>query len=124
MMPRDRAATYVNRGIINMIQGRDRDADADFDSALALNRNLSDAWLNKGFLRIRNGDGRDALPLLQEGINRNPDRQALAIFARGVAYEQMGEFDSAYRDLKRAHSLEPRWALPKEYLTRYQVVSR
>jgi len=75
-------------------------------------------------LRIRNGDGRDALPLLQEGINRNPDRQALAIFARGVAYEQMGEFDSAYRDLKRAHSLEPRWALPKEYLTRYQVVSR
>lgn len=124
MMPRDRAATYVNRGIINMMQGHDADADADFNSALVLNRDLPDAWLNKGFLRIRNGDGRDALPLLQEGISRNPDRQALAIFARGVAYEQMGDFGSAYRDLKRAHSLEPRWALPKEYLTRYQVVSR
>lgn len=124
MQPRDRAATYVNRGIINMIQGRDADADADFDSALALNRDLPDAWLNKGFLRIRNGDGRDALPLLQEGIKRSPDREALAIFARGVAYEQMGQFDSAYRDLKRAHDLEPRWALPREYLTRYQVVSR
>ena len=124
MMPRDRAATYVNRGIINMMQGHDADADADFNSALALNRDLPDAWLNKGFLRIRNGDGRDALPLLQEGISRNPDRKALAIFARGVAYEQMGEFDSAYKDLKRAHDLEPRWALPKEYLTRYQVVSR
>src|SRR5690242_6903345 len=124
MMPTDRAATYVNRGIINMMQGHDADADADFNSALALNKDLPDAWLNKGFLRIRNGDGRDALPLLQEGINRNPDRQALAIFARGVAYEQMGDFDSAYRDLRRAHNLEPRWALPKEYLTRYQVVSR
>ena len=124
MMPRDRAATYVNRGIINMMQGHDADADADFNSALALNRDLPDAWLNKGFLRIRNGDGRDALPLLQEGISRNPDRQALALFARGVAYEQMGEFDSAYKDLKRAHDLEPRWALPKEYLTRYQVISR
>ena len=124
MQPRDRAATYVNRGIINMIQGHDANADADFDAALALNRDLPDAWLNKGFLRIRNGDGRDALPLLQEGIKRSPDRQALAIFARGVAYEQMGKFDSAYRDLRRAHDLEPRWALPKEYLARYQVVSQ
>jgi len=124
LMPRDRAATYVNRGIINMTQGHDANADADFDSALALNRDLPDAWLNKGFLRIRNGDGRDALPLLQEGISRNPERQALAIFARGVAYEQMGDFDDAYKDLRRAHALEPRWALPSEYLTRYQVVSR
>lgn len=124
LVPRDRAATYVNRGIIFMSQGRDRDADADFDAALALNRNLPDAWLNKGFLRIRNGEGREALPLLQEGISRSPERQALAIFARGVAYEQMGEFTSAYKDLKRAHDLEPRWGLPKEYLERYQVMTR
>jgi len=124
LQPRDRAATLVNRGIINMSQGHDRDADADFDGALALDRNLSDAWLNKGFLRIRRGDGRDALPLLQEGISRGPDRAALAIFARGVAYEQMGQFDSAYVDLKRAHDLEPRWQLPREYLARYQVVTR
>jgi tetratricopeptide (TPR) repeat protein len=124
LAPRDRAATLVNRGIINMYQGKDVDADADFDAALAMNRNLADAWLNKGFLRIRNGDGREALPLLQEGISRSPERQALAIFARGVAYEQMGEFTAAYKDLKRAHDLEPRWGLPREYLARYQVVSR
>jgi len=124
MSPSDRAATYVNRGILRMLRSKDADADSDFDSALALNRDLPDAWLNKGFLRIRNGDGRDALPLLQEGISRNPERQALAIFARGVAYEQMGDFDDAYKDLRRAHALEPRWALPSEYLARYQVVSR
>jgi tetratricopeptide (TPR) repeat protein len=124
LAPRDRAATLVNRGIIKMYQGKDVDADADFDAALAMNRNLADAWLNKGFLRIRNGDGREALPLLQEGISRSPERQALAIFARGVAYEQMGEFTAAYKDLKRAHDLEPRWGLPREYLARYQVVSR
>jgi tetratricopeptide (TPR) repeat protein len=124
MAARDRAATFVNRGIIFMAQGRDADADADFDAALAVNRDLADAWLNKGFLRIRKGDGRGALPMLQEGISRSPQRQALAIFARGVAYEQMGEFTSAYKDLKRAHDLEPRWGLPREYLARYQVVSR
>jgi tetratricopeptide (TPR) repeat protein len=107
-----------------MVAGNARDADADFDAALAIDRDLPDAWLNKGFLRLRLGDGREALPLLEEGISRNPERQALALFARGVAYEQMGEFRSAYVDLKRAHELEPRWSLPSEYLERYQVVRR
>ena len=120
----ERAATLVNRGIVEMTRNQDLLADADFDAALALNRDLSDAWLNKGFLRIRKGDGRDALPLLQQGIDRNPERQALAIFARGVAYEQMGEYRSAYADLKRAHQLEPDWSLPSEYLSHYRIVSR
>lgn len=120
----DRAGTYVNRGILRMIRGKDADADADFNAALALQHDLPDAWLNKGFLRLRQGNGRDALPLLQEGIKRNPEHVALAIFARGVAYEQMGEFNSAYTDLRRAHELEPRWSMPSEYLAHYRLVSR
>jgi tetratricopeptide (TPR) repeat protein len=120
----ERAATLVNRGIIEMARNQDLAADADFDAALTLNPNLPDAWLNKGFLRIRKGDGRDALPFLQQGIERKPDRQALAIFARGVAYEEMGQYRSAYADLTRAHQLEPRWSLPSEYLSHYRVISQ
>lgn len=120
----DRAGTYVNRGILEMNRGDDVEADADFNAALALDRDLPDAWLNKGFIRLRRGNGREALPLLEEGLKHNPDRRALAIFARGVAYEQMGEFDSAYADLKRAHEIEPGWALPSKYLSRYRVVTR
>ena len=124
LLARDRAATYVNRGILHMVAGHGRDADADFNAALALDQDLPDAWLNKGFLRLRQGKGREALPLLQRGIDQGPRRQALAYFARGVAYEQMGEFRSAYADLKRARDLEPRWSLPNEYLSRYQVSHR
>jgi tetratricopeptide (TPR) repeat protein len=120
----DRAATFVNRGILRMLQGHDPDADADFNAALRLESALSDAWLNKGFLLLRHGDGRDALPLLQKGIDTGARRQALAIFARGVAYEQMGQFSSAYADLKRAHELEPGWAMPSEYLSAYRVEQR
>jgi len=120
----DLAATYVNRGILNMVAGHARDADADFDAALALDRDLSDAYLNKGFLRLRQGKGSEALPLLQQGIDLGARRQALAYFARGVAYEQMGEFRSAYFDLKRARDMEPGWSLPNQYLTRYVVSSR
>lgn len=121
---RDRAATLVNRGILQMTRGKDAFADADFDAALQVDGDLPDAWLNKGFLRLRRGDGRSALPLLQSGIDRGARRQALAIFARGVAYEQMGQFSSAYADLKRAHELEPRWSMPTEYLANYRAAGR
>ena len=121
---RDRAGTLVNRGILQMERGKDALADADFDAAIRLDETLPDAWLNKGFLRLRRGEGRAALPLLQTGIDRGARRQALAIFARGVAYEQMGEFRSAYNDLRRANELEPRWAMPKEYLANYHVEGR
>jgi Flp pilus assembly protein TadD len=121
---RDRAGTFVNRGILQMVRGRDVLADRDFDAALRLDKALPDAWLNKGFLRLRRGDGRSALPLLQSGIDRGARRQALAIFARGVAYEQMGDFRSAYADLRRAQQLEPGWAMPSEYLANYRVEQR
>lgn len=117
----DRVATYVNRGIVHMVGGRLGLADADFDHALALENGLSDAWLNKGFLRIREGKGQEALPLLQKGIESGARRQALAYFARGVAHEQAGNYRAAYNDLRRARALEPEWKLPGEWLAHYQV---
>jgi len=117
----DRAATFVNRGILQMTAGRLSSADSDFDDALEINASLSDAWLNKGFLRIREGKGQEALPLVQKGIDNGARRQALAYFARGVAYEQAGDFRSAYNDLVKARQMEPKWALPKEWLAHYQI---
>jgi len=117
----DRAATFVNRGILQMTAGRLSSADSDFDDALEINASLSDAWLNKGFLRIREGKGQEALPLVQKGIDNGARRQALAYFARGVAYEQAGDFRSAYNDLVKARQREPKWALPKEWLAHYQI---
>jgi tetratricopeptide (TPR) repeat protein len=124
LMPHDRAGTLVNRGILYMTRNNAEAADADFDAALAVDKSLSDAWLNKGFLRLKEGDGRDALPLLQKGIETGARRQALAIFARGVAHEQMGDYRLAYADLKRAQELEPGWSLPTEYLANYRLVGR
>jgi tetratricopeptide (TPR) repeat protein len=117
----DRAATYVNRGIVYMSAGHFDEADADFDAALKIRDGLPDAWLNKGFLRIRQGHGRQALPLLQKGIDAGASRQALAIFARGVAYEQIGDYRSAYADLRRAQQLDPGWSLPRQYLAEYKA---
>lgn len=120
----DKAATYVNRGIVYMSAGRFALADADFDAALRISPGLPDGWLNKGFLRLRQGNGREALPLIQKGIDSGAGRQALAIFARGVAHEQMGNYAAAYADLRQARMLEPSWSMPREYLASYRVSSR
>ena len=120
----DRAATFVNRGIVYMSGGHFADADDDFDTALEISGNLPDGWLNKGFLRLRAGNGRDALPFIQKGIDAGAGRQALAFFARGVAYEQMGDYRAAYADLRRAQALEPGWSMPREYLATYRLAQR
>jgi len=120
----NRAATLVNRGVIRLIHNDLPGAEADFDAAIALRPNLSDAWLNKGFIRLRTGDGSAALPLLERALELRARRPALAYFARGIAHEQVGNVRAAYADLVRARDLEPGWSMPQQALARYSVVQR
>lgn len=120
----NRAATLVNRGVLRMIRRDFRGAEADFDSALALRPDWTDAWLNKAFLRLRAGDGSAALPLLEKAMKLQARRPALAYFARGIAHEQAGNLKAAYADLVRARDLEPGWSMPEQALARYQLVQR
>lgn len=120
----NRAATLVNRGVIRMIHSDVRGAEADFDAAIALRPNLSDAWLNKGFLRLRTGDGSAALPHLERALQLRTRRPALAYYARGIAHEQAGNMRAAYADLNRARDLEPGWSMPGQALARYTIVER
>ena len=124
LAPADRAATLVNRGIVHMVRGQRSAAEADFDAALALDARLADAYLNKGFLRIRTGEGREALPLIQKGLDLGAQEKAIAWFGRGVAHEQMGDYSRAYRDFQRARELAPDWDMPSTYLASYQVGAR
>ena len=120
----DRAATFVNRGILYKRRGQHAEAEADFDRALQLMPTLADAWLNKGFLHLAQGRGRTALPLIEKSLELRTRRPALALFARGIAHEQTGNLKAAYADLSRARQLEPAWDAPAEALERYRVRER
>ena len=120
----DRAATLVNRGVLHMIAGGHAEAERNFDSAIATDPTAADPWLNKAFLRLRQGDGGAALQLLERAMELDANREALAYFARGLAHEQTGDFRSAYADLRRASNLDPDWDLPAQQLARYEVRSR
>ncbi|MEO7240276.1 MAG: hypothetical protein ABIW16_02655 [Sphingomicrobium sp.] len=120
----DRAATLINRGVLHMIQGAYAAADRDYDAAAGLDPRLPDPWLNKAFIRIRQGAGSDAVPLLDKAIALGPRREALAYLARGMALEQAGRIPEAYADLRRAQQLEPKWWMPAKELARYEVRPR
>ncbi|HUG45244.1 MAG TPA: hypothetical protein VMK31_01870 [Sphingomicrobium sp.] len=120
----NRAATHVNRGVLRMIHQDYVAAERDFDTALALDPEQSDAWLNKGFLRLRHGDGAAALPYLERAMKLGMRRPALVYFARGIAHEQSGNLRAAYDDLRRAREMEPGWSMPEQALSRYQLVAR
>jgi tetratricopeptide (TPR) repeat protein len=117
----DRVATYVNRGIVRMNLRDQLGADHDFDTALQMDQNEPEAWLNKALLRLRQDRAADAMPLIERAIQAHTIRPALALYARGVANEQLGHLKAAYSDLSQARDMAPSWKLPAEQLARYQV---
>ena len=120
----DRVATFVNRGILNLASNNLRDANRDFDSAIALNANEPDAWLNKAIAQIREGKGRAALSMIELAIELQTRRPALAYYARGIVNEDLGNVRQAYADLIRARDLEPGWNDPVRELQRFRVARR
>ena len=119
----DRAATLVNRGIINM-QARKFDAAlADYDAAIKLTPDAAEAWINKGIALVQIGNRDDeAVMLLTQGIARNPKQPAVAYYSRAIAYEGLGRSRQAYEDYSRAAQLDPEWTEPAEQLQRFKVV--
>jgi tetratricopeptide (TPR) repeat protein len=119
--PQDRVATYVNRGILFLRRAKIHEANADFDTALKLDPNQAEAWLNKAIAHARFGKPVDALPFVAKALELNTRRPALAYFVRAMGLEDSGNIAGAYRDLKRAQQLEPGWKEPAIELRRFQV---
>lgn len=117
----ERAATFVNRGIIHLGRTNLRQADADFDAALAIEPGQAEAWLNKAILHVQSGRSKAAIPLAERALQLNTRRPAMAYFVRALANEDGGNVAAAYRDLQRARKLDPKWNEPAIELRRFAV---
>lgn len=121
----DRAATFVNRGIIQMQAKNLAAAIADYDAAIRSRPETAEAYVNKGIALLRQGDrDSEAVAQLSEGIARNPHRPEIAYYSRGVANEMLGRTRQAFEDYARAAQLAPDWAEPAAQLQRFQTVKR
>ena len=120
----DEVATFVNRGILKLRSGKVDESVADFDTALELDRNEPEAYLNKGMAFLHSpARAEEAIALFDEALAKKTKRPAIAHYGRAVAHEAQGRVKQAYLDYREASRLEPKWDQPKIELTRFRVES-
>lgn len=120
----DVVATHVNRGILRLRRNQVDLAMSDFDSAIRIDPNEPEAYLNKGAVYIRMENPGAALPLFSAALERNTSRPELAHYGRAIANETLGNVRAAYDDYRRATELSPNWAEPRTELRRFRVVEQ
>ncbi|HYC55639.1 MAG TPA: tetratricopeptide repeat protein [Candidatus Binatia bacterium] len=120
---RDTVATHVNRGILRLRRGDVDAAIADFDTAIRLDPQQPEAYLNKGAALIRLNNPAEALGLFTVALEHNTERPEIAHFGRAIANETLGNVREAYYDYRRASELDPDWQDPRTELARFRVVN-
>ncbi len=119
---RDRAATFVNRGIVHMQSRELKQAIADYEAAAKLEPTLAEAHVNRGIALLhRGGADRDAIAALTKGLSMNPSRPEVALYTRAVANELVGDVKAAFEDYQAAAAAKPDWTAPAEELKRFSV---
>jgi tetratricopeptide (TPR) repeat protein len=120
----DAVATHVNRGILRLRRNLIDDAIVDFDSAMRLDPNQPEAYLNKGAALMQRQNASEAAVLFTASLEHNTQRPAIAHYGRAMANEELGNVREAYQDYQMASQLAPDWAAPRADLRRFRVVQR
>ena len=118
---RDRARTYVNRGVLQMRQRQFGAARADFDQASSIDPSLGEAYVNRGATFVGEERYREGVEQIDKGLAMGVKDPEKAFFNRGLANEGLGDLKAAYKDYTRASELKPEWAAPKIELARFTV---
>lgn len=119
----ERAATYVNRGIVKMGMKDLNGAVADYETALAMRQDMGEAYVNLGIAYMFQQRDQDAEAALTRGLALKPNKAYVGYYTRGVVNELMGDVRSAYHDYRMAAELAPAWDEPKAQLQRFRVIS-
>lgn len=119
---KDRAATFVNRGILHMRKGDQTLASADYESAIAIKPQLTEAYVNYGASLIRQSKYDEALASLNTALkDTDSNTRPEALYNRAIVMDSQENYKSAYFDLKAALELRPDWKPALNLLDRYEV---
>lgn len=119
---KDEAATHVNRGILYMRQGDQKKAVADYDAALAINPNLTQAHVNRGASLIQQKKFHEAIVTLNTALeDTDSPTRAAALYNRAIALDWKQDYKGAYYDLKSALAIRPDWDAALDLISRYEV---
>lgn len=114
----DRAATLVNRGIVQVAVKRYQNALEDYTEAMQLNPALPEAYVSRGNLWFLAESFDKAIADYDKALSLGLGRAHIAHYNRGMARERTGDRDAAIADYQQALKLQPAWMLPQEKLSK------
>ncbi len=124
LTPKDRAATFVNRGVLRLAV-RDIDgAAADFDSALAIDAEIGEAYVDRGATLIFKKRYADAIKDIDKGLALGSKEPQNAYYDRAMAYEALGDLRAASNDHRQAVTQAPDYTAAVRDLARFKIVEK
>ena len=121
---RDRAGTYVNRGILKLRRREFASAQFDFNRAVRTKPDLGEAYVNRGAASVGSRRYAEGLMDLNKALELGVEEPEKAYFNRALAYEGLDNLKAAYFDYQKAVELKPDWEMPKRELARFTVERR
>ena len=118
---RDRAGTYVNRGVLQMRRKEWNGAEKDFNTALRIKPDLGEGYVNRGAAYIGQARFSESLPQINKGLELGVEEPHKAYYNRALAHEGLEDAKSAYLDYQQALTLAPGWEAPRKELLRFTV---
>jgi tetratricopeptide (TPR) repeat protein len=118
---RDRAGTFVNRGIIKLRRHEYEGAIRDFNFGIMAFPDLGEAYVNRGAADIGAKRFPEALTDLNKALELGVMEPQKAYYDRGLAHENLDDPVAAQLDFQKALELAPDWTLVKTRLARYGI---
>lgn len=120
----DRAATYINRGVLWMAMSRYDAAAQDFQKGLAINDKAGEGYIDLGATQIAHKRFADAIANINKGLALGAKQPQVAYFDRAMADEGLGNLQAAYDDYRQALAIAPDFTLASDELKRFKVVEK
>lgn len=121
---RDRAATYINLGIVRSRNGDSEGALDSYNRGLDIDPSLGEGYVDRGAVQILLKNYQAAIADITKGLELNANKPEIAYYDRAIANEAVGNIRDAYIDYKKAVELRPDFALANDQLSRFKVVRR
>ncbi|MBV9420588.1 MAG: hypothetical protein JO348_12520 [Alphaproteobacteria bacterium] len=121
---RDRAATFINRGVVRLALNQFDEAEADFGRGIAVEPELGEGYLNRGAAYIAMKRFADAMTDIDKGLGLGVSRPAVGYYDRAIANEALGNNRAAYDDYQKVLALEPDFLRAREQLKRFHIVQK
>jgi tetratricopeptide (TPR) repeat protein len=117
----DRAATWVNRGILEMSRENYKNARGAFKEALNLIPKLPEAHVDMGSALINLQQFAEGAKETELGLQLGSHEPERGYYNLGIAYEELGDLQKSYESFRKASELAPDWQDPQKQMARFTV---